>query len=514
MDSGNAEKRSKFLLLLCVSIPSFMINLDGNIVAVSLPSIARALHADFASIEWVISAYTLTFAALVMPAGALSDRYGRKRVLLAGLTLFTLASLACGSAPTAVILNSARACQGVGAALLLSSALALLSAGFQGPGRAAAFAFWGSVIGIGITLGPLAGGVLTQTFGWQWAFYVNVPVGLVMLALSVYAVPESKDPNAATLDIWGSACFAACLFCLTFALISGNHRGWSDTLVLSSLVMSAVLFALFFWVEKRQTRPMLDLRIFRIPTYVGANLAGLTYAAALLTMLTYLPLYFQGGLDVTPISAGVMMLPMAVPLFVVPRIVSRFLDHRLSGRVLLTAGLLIVATGLFALAILAPSFHAGPMMVWMTVCGIGAGILNGETAKVGLSVIPHERAGMAAGVGGTVRFAGIVVGFAALGALLYQRVANALARAMPDLHSGSMRQVSELVVSGNISGAAHFHDGAVPAVLASFGAGYQALFGAAACVAVLGAIASWTLVRPTVVGDVAPSRAVAAAHIE
>jgi EmrB/QacA subfamily drug resistance transporter len=514
MTTGQSLRQSRLLLLLCVSVPSFMINLDGNIVAVSLPSIARALHADFASIEWVISAYTLPFAALVMPAGALADRFGRKRILLIGLAFFTLASLACGASPTAAILNTARAVQGVGAALLLSAALALLSAAFQGPGRAAAFAFWGSVIGIGITLGPLVGGVLTQTLGWEWAFYVNVPVGAVMFALSVFAVPESKDPDSAKLDWWGFGFLASSLFLLTYALISGNHRGWSDRLVVTSLTWSVALFGAFIVVEKKQARPMLDLAFFKVPTYVGANLAGLTYAAALLTMLTFLPLYFQGGMDISPIAAGLMMLPMALPLFVVPRIVSRYLDHRFSGRALLTIGLGLVSLGLTALAVLASGFHAAPMMAWMAVAGIGAGILNGETAKVGLSVIPPSRAGMAAGVGGTVRFAGIVVGFAALGALLYQKVASTLVRALPCLSPGQLHAATGDVVAGNLHAAAQLGAGAMSVMVDSFASGYQWVFGAAALVAAFGALASWTLVAPVIMGEVSPSRATAVAGIE
>lgn len=503
MTSG-FSRDSKLLLLLCVSVPSFMINLDGNIVAVSLASIAKALHADFASVEWVISAYTLTFAAMVMPAGGLSDRFGRKRVLMAGVALFTAASLACGAATTATLLNMARAVQGLGAALLLSAALALLSAGFQGPGRAAAFAFWGSVIGIGITLGPLAGGLITQTLGWQWAFYVNVPVGILMLALSAYAVPESRDPDAAKVDVPGSVSLALSLFLLTFALISGNHRGWLDRWVVLSLVGSVVLFCIFIVVEKRHTRPMLDLAFFRLPTYVGANLAGFAYAAALLTMLTYLPLYFQGGMRVSPLTAGVMMLPMAVPLFVVPRIVARYLDPRFSGRALLTAGLCIVGAGMMALAVFAPLFRPAPMLCAMVVCGMGAGILNGQTAKVGLSVIPPARAGMAAGVGGTVRFSGIVVGFAGLGALLYRTVAASLSRDVPGLGVAGLHQLGELVVSGDLSGAELAHPGVQAAILASFGAGYQFLFVAAGCMAACGAAASWWLVVPHIVSPMAP----------
>lgn len=497
-------RNSKLLLLLCVSVPSFMINLDGNIVAVSLASIAKALHANFASIEWVISAYTLTFAALVMPAGGLSDRFGRKRVLLAGLALFTLASFACGAAGTVVALNIARAVQGLGAALLLSAALALLSAGFQGPGRAAAFAFWGSVIGVGITLGPLAGGVITQILGWQWAFYVNVPVGIVMFLLSAYVVPESKDPDAAKLDVAGSVSLALSLFLLTFALISGNHRGWLDHWVALSLVGAMAFFAVFLVVEKRQTRPMLDLAFFRIPTYIGANLAGFSYAAALLTMLTYLPLYFQGGLHVTPIAAGAMMLPMAVPLFIVPRIVSRYLDPRFSGRALLTGGLTLVSIGMDVLGFLAPTFQSAPMLCAMVVCGVGAGILNGQTAKVGLSVIPPARAGMAAGVGGTVRFSGIVVGFAGLGALLYRSVTASLFHTVPGLGATELHALGELVVAGDLPAAAKFHSGIWDALVVSFGAGYQAVFFTAGLVAALGAAASWWLVVPTIVSPSVP----------
>lgn len=483
-----------------------MINLDGNIVAVSLPSIAHALHADFASIEWVISAYTLTFAALVMPAGALSDRFGRKRILLIGLALFTVASLACGAAWSAVVLNVARAVQGVGAALLLSAALALLSHGFQGPGRASAFAFWGSVIGIGITLGPLAGGVITQTLGWAWAFYVNVPVGIGIFVLTLLTVTESKDPGSARLDIWGSVFFAVSLFLLTFALISGNHRGWSDQVVVTAIVSAVALFAVFVVSQKRQQRPMLDLRFFRVPTYIGANLAGLAYASALLTMLTFLPLYFQGGMQDTPIAAGLMMLPMAIPLFVVPRIVARYLDHRFSGRALLTIGLLITGAGLLVLALCAPLLQPGPMMGAMVICGVGAGILNGETAKVGLSVIPPDRAGMAAGVGGTVRFAGIVLGFAALGALLYARVAGILASAFPGLDARTVHAVSDLVVAGNLAGAVRISPALSSVVTDTFASGYQAVFLAGSIITAFGALATWTLV--------APHRVSAAEHTE
>ncbi len=480
----------KLLVLLSVSIPSFMINLDSNIVAVSLPSIAASLHADFAASEWVINAYTLTFASLVMPAGALADRYGRKRTLLAGLALFTFASLICGVAPSVSILNAARAAQGVGAAFQLSAALAILSHSFRGAERARAFAFWGSVIGFAITLGPVAGGLITQTVGWKWAFYLNVPVGVAIMAIVLGSARESRDPEAARLDAPGLLSFSASLFLLTLGLISGGHRGWTSAPVLGELVGAAGLFAAFLILEARQSRPMLDLRIFRHRTYVGANITSLTFAACFLTMLTFLPLYFQGGLRASPIRAGLLMLPMAIPLFAMPRLVSAHIAHRLSGRALLTIGLSLVSIGLLWMALAAPSLRYDSMLAGMLVAGCGAGILNGETPKVSMTVIPPERAGMASGVGGTIRFSGIVIGFAALGAVLYQHVASVIGAGLGPEHSAAASALARAVASGKLAAG-----GDVALATRAFGSGYEAMLLAAASVTTLATAISWLCVR-------------------
>jgi MFS family permease len=223
-----SAKRQALLVLICTSAPSFMLQLDANIVSVSLPAIAHSLNAGFAGIEWVITAYMLSFASLLMPAGALADRFGRKRLLITGLSVFTLASFVCGAVPNLTVLIAARALQGAGAAMQLSSALATLSHAFQGEARARAFAFWGSVVGIGIASGPVVGGLITQGFGWEWAFYVNLPIGIALIALIVKVIESSKDPAAVRLDLPGVACFAGALFLTTLALIEGNHRGWAD----------------------------------------------------------------------------------------------------------------------------------------------------------------------------------------------------------------------------------------------------------------------------------------------
>ena len=484
----------RFLILLCVSIPSFMINLDSNIVAVSLSSIAHSLKADFADIEWVISAYTLTFASFVMPAGALADRFGRKRILLLGLSLFTLASFICGAAPNVNALNAARALQGLGAALLLSAALATLSHSFRGPQRASAFAFWGSVIGIAISLGPVVGGFITQHFGWEWAFYINVPIGVALIALVLRTLRESRDPQAGSVDIPGVVTFSGSLFLLTLALISGNHQGWDNTQVHLEMLGALLLFAIFLWVESRQQRPMMDLSIFRKPTYVGACIAGLAYAASLLTMLSYLPIFFQSGLDYSPQNAGLLMLPLAVPLFVVPRITAGYLTHRFSGRALLTVGLLIISVGMLWLGIAAPGFKYSAMLGGLLLAGTGAGILNGETAKVAMSAIPPERAGMASGISGTVRFSGIVVGFATLGAILFHQVGASVASGLPSATLADSIALTRSIAAGDLSSGA--------LALTSFGAGYQAILLVASGLAFSAAALVWLLVRNA---DTAPN---------
>ena len=391
-------------VLLCASGVSFMIMLDSNIVAVSLPSIARDLNATFADIEWVVSAYVLTFAAFLMPSGALADRYGRRRMLVVGLAVFVLASLLCGLASSALVLNAARALQGVGAAIELSAALAVLGHAFQGAERAKAFGFWGTVVGVAVAVGPLVGGLITSTLGWRFAFFVNLPVGAALIWLAVEAIEESRDPEAQRLDVAGMLSFGGGLFCLIWALIGANRVGWSAEETLAKLLASAVLFALFVAAELMQERPMVDFALFRKRTFLGASFAMLGFAASAQVMMTYLPLYLQNVFALSPAAAGLGMLPFALPLFLCPRIAAS-LSNRISGRDLLALGLAIVAIGNLATAAMVAAHLAyGFVAIGMLITGCGAGLLNGETAKVSMSVIPPERGGMASGISGTLAF--------------------------------------------------------------------------------------------------------------
>jgi EmrB/QacA subfamily drug resistance transporter len=499
--------KQALLVLICTSAPSFMLQLDANIVSVSVPAIARSLGTSFAGIEWVVTAYMLSFASLLMPAGALADRFGRKKLLIIGLSVFTFASLLCGSAPNLPVLIAARALQGAGAAMQLSSALATLSHAFQGAARARAFSFWGSVVGIGIACGPVVGGLITQGFGWEWAFYINLPIGLALIALIVRVIETSRDPDAMRLDVPGVACLGGALFLATLGLIEGNHRGWNDRGIVAELSGALVLFALFIVVELRQARPMLDLAYFRKPTYLGANVAQLAFSAGLLTMLTFIPIFLQSGLGYGSAAAGLMMLPMVVPLFLVPRIVTRHLAHRYSGRALLTAGLSIVCLGLFLFALVVGQRAYGPIIAGMLLTGIGAGLLNGETTKVGMTVIPKERSGMASGVSGTMRFSGLVIGIAALGAVLYGRVTSAIAGALPGLPAAERLRLVRDITAGDLSGKGIAGDTIMLKELAptSFASGYQALFLSAALFMLVAAILTWRLVSAAETPPVAAS---------
>lgn len=492
------ERYRPLLVLICASAPSFMLQLDTNIVAVSLPSIGASLKADFAGIEWVVTAYTLSFASLLLPAGALADRFGRKRILMIGLGLFTTSSFFCSAAPNLAALITARAFQGAGAAMQLSAALATMSSFFKGDERARAFAFWGSVVGAGMAMGPIVGGLITQTFGWEWAFYVNIPVGLFTLALVAVVVADSKDPDAVRFDLPGVSTFSAFLFLITLALISGNHDGWTSPHILAEGLGALLFLALFIIAEKRAAHPMVDFAFFRRPTFLGANVAQFTFAAGLLTMLTFMPIYFQHAVGLSPRQSGLAMLSMALPLFFVPRIVTAHLAHHLTGRMLLTAGLALVSLGLAFIALVTGGDYRW-MLVGMLIAGLGAGLLNGETTKVGMTVIPPERAGMASGISGTMRFAGFVIGFAALGVALFSRISSDITVALPAVDSAARLGFIREVVSGNLSGGG-LTSTATPALralaLESFTRGYATLFAVAAALCLIATILTWWLVRP------------------
>lgn len=493
----------KLRMLLCCAGAPFLIMLDTNIVAVSLPSIARDLKGGFTDVEWVVSAYILPFAALLMPAGALADRLGRRRMLILGLSIFTFASFLCGAAPDLLTLNAARAWQAVGAALQLTSSLAVVAQGFEAHERARVYAIWGTVMGMAPPLGPIVGGLVTSYLGWRWAFYINLPLGAGLIALALTSVGESRDPKASGLDYLGIVLFGAGLFSVVWALIDANSVGWESPRTMLRLVVGAILLVAFVFAERRHQRPMIDLSIFRDPTVVGAAVAMLGYAAAAQVMMTILPLYLQDAFVLSPAIAGLAMTPFALPLLIGPSIGGR-LAASMSSRAILCFGLGLVAIGnaIAATAVLIDLAY-WPAAIGMFITGSGAGLLNSETAKAQVSSVPPERAGMASGLASTTRFIGIIAGVAGLGAVL-AGVAEANLRNLgtslvPD-HAVDWHDLSLRIVGGDAQGAlaalpAPIQNALAGAVHASVGAGFGAALIVAAFIAVLSSLASWRLIR-------------------
>lgn len=493
----------KLRMLLCCAGAPFLIMLDTNIVAVSLPSIARDLKGGFTDVEWVVSAYILPFAALLMPAGALADRLGRRRMLLLGLSIFTFASFLCGAAPDLLTLNAARALQAIGAALQLTSSLAVVAQGFETHERARVYAIWGTVMGMAPPLGPIVGGLVTSYLGWRWAFYINLPLGAGLIALALTSVGESRDPKASGLDYPGIVLFGAGLFSVVWALIDANSVGWESPRTILRLVVGAILLVAFVFAERRHPRPMIDLSIFRDPSVVGAAVAMLGYAAAAQVMMTILPLYLQDAFVLSPAIAGLAMAPFALPLLIGPSIGGR-LAASMSSRAILCFGLGLVAIGnaIAATAVLVDLAY-WPAAIGMFITGSGAGLLNSETAKAQVSSVPPERAGMASGLASTTRFIGIIAGVAGLGAVLAgvaeAKLRNLGTSLVPD-HAVDWHDLSLRIVGGDAQGAlaalpVPIQNALAGAVHASVGAGFGVALIVAAFIAVLSSLASWRLIR-------------------
>ncbi len=497
--------QNPLFVLLTGSCGCAMTVLDTNIVAIVLPSIARSLHAGFADIQWVVSIYVLCFAALLLPAGAIADRYGRRRVFLGGIAGFALASLLCGLAPSAPALYLARAAQGVGAAFLLAPALAIIGHAFHDEGaRARAWAIWGGMMGLTMVLAPILGGLVTFALGWRWAFFINLPICAALAMAVLRLVPESRDAAARRLDPAGILSFAAAMFGLIWGIIQSQAQGLFSAPSLAGFAGGICAFAVFLMVETRQAQPMLDLKLFQARRFVGAVLAMFAYAATAQVMATLLPLYLQNGLGRAPLTAGLSMLPFALAMLILPQI-GRRLGRYLSSARILSLGLAITGFGNLLLAFVAAGNHWPLVALAMAVLGSGGGLLNGETQKAIMGAVPRERAGMASGISTTSRFSGILLGFAVLSATLGSIGRAALPPLAPHF--------AALVMAGNAVRAVQLLPPAQQAAaLQTARHGYAAGFSAAMLLAALLAFAASGLVAallrpaPEPAGRTAPVR--------
>jgi len=499
-----ADER-KWWTLAAVCTAVFMLLLDITVVNVALPDIQRSLNSTFSDLQWVVDAYSLTLAAFLLTAGVVGDIYGRREVFGIGLAVFSIASLVCGLSTTPLMLNLARAVQGVGGAVMFATSLALIANAFVGRDRGTAFGIYGAVIGGAVAVGPLIGGAITSGIGWRWIFFVNVPIGVVAIVITFAKIVESKDPRPRRIDWVGFVTFSASLFALVFALVRGNDLGWGSTTIVGLLVASAVLMVIFFINEAKASDPMLDLGLFKIPAFVGLSVAAFTLAASIFAMFLYLTLYIQDDLGYSPLAAGLRFLPMTLVTFFVAFFAGR-LTVRVQSRLLLGTGMVIVTGALLLMGRTDPDSTWTVLLPGFILGGLGIGVVNPVLASGSVSVVQPQRSGMASGANNTFRQVGIATGIAVLGAVFQSQIVSHTSAALGKtgvgvqvLHRGGS-QLRGAMSAGQVREVASSVPGAASqALLDAYRIGFSStlnhLLDLGACVAFVGAVCAFTLVR-------------------
>jgi EmrB/QacA subfamily drug resistance transporter len=416
---------TKWWTLLVACVATFMLLLDVTVVNVALPDIRTELGGTFTDMQWVVDAYALGLATFLLASGSLGDLLGRRMIFAAGIGLFSISSLVCGLADSPGMLNAARGVQGIGAAMMFATSLALIAQEFPPRERGTAIGLWGATTGFAVAVGPVLGGVITEHLGWEWIFFVNVPVGVLAIAATLLRVPEGERDTSARIDWGGLVTFSGALLCLVLALIRGNDEGWGSALIVSLLAASALLLIAFVALELRGRYPMLDLQLFRIPAFTGAQIAAFVLHASMFAMFLYLVIYIQSILGYSPLEAGLRFLPISVLSFVVAPVAGK-LAERLPIRGFLGAGLGLVGIGLLLMSGIDANDDWTTLLPGFIVCGIGIGCTNPPLATAAIGVVEPRRSGAASGINSTFRQVGIATGIAALGALFQARVTDEL----------------------------------------------------------------------------------------
>jgi EmrB/QacA subfamily drug resistance transporter len=458
------DEHRKWWTLVAVAFGLFMIMLDNTVVNVALPSIQRDLKVSVSSLEWVVNAYFLTFAVLMLSGGKLADLVGRRRIFILGLVVFTLSSLACGLATNGETLIAARAVQGVGAALMSPATLSIIAATFPPRQRGMAMGIWVGVSAVALALGPITGGLLAEHADWSWIFFINVPIGALAILAARIVIKETKDTSLEQrLDLPGLASSGAGLLALTYALIEANAKGWTSPEILSLFGVAVVGFAAFIALERRQRAPMLDLSLFRNPTFTGANLTMLLVALSMFGVFFFVSLFVQNILGYSPVEAGASFLPMTLCIIFFAPVAGKLSD-RIGSRLLMSGGMVLVAVSLVLFSLLDETSSFWNLFPALLVGGAGMAMAMTPTTSAAMSSVPVDKAGVGSGVLNSSRQVGGSLGIAIMGAILGSYI-----------HVGPTS----------------------PAFPGQFVDGFQAALHVAAGIAFAAAVVAYTLVRDT-----------------
>ncbi|MGC2486012.1 MAG: MFS transporter [Acidimicrobiales bacterium] len=492
----------KWWTLVVVGAATFMLLLDVTIVTVALPEIQRGLHASFSDVQWVVDAYALTLASLLLTAGSLADRYGRRLLFTIGLVIFTLGSLLCGFAQSPLMLTLSRMAQGVGGAILFSTSLALLAHSFRGKDRGVAFGVWGAITGVAVALGPILGGVITSGINWRAIFLVNIPIGIIAIVITLWQVEESKTPDASRPDWAGFILLTLGLVSLVYGLIRASEQGWGDTGVWVCLGIAVVLLVAFIVTEGRVAHPMFDLSLFRIPTFSGGLAVAFAMNGSLFAMLVYLVLYLQYALGYSALGTGARLLFLSGGTLVSATIAGRLSSH-VPVRWLIGPGLALVGIGLLLMTGLSATTTWTHLILGFVIAGFGSGMVNPPLASTAVGVVRPERSGMASGVNTTFRQIGIAVGIATYGTIFTSTITSGLHSSLAPLHlsAADMNLLVLNVKEGYVSRILHLvppsaHGVVFSGLRSTFANSLNDLFVVSGILALAGALCAFVFIRP------------------
>ena len=459
-----SEESRKWWTLAAVAFGLFMIMLDNTVVNVALPSIARDLHVDLSELEWIVTGYALTFASLMLTGGKLADLMGRRLIFIVGLAVFTLSSLACGLAGSGEVLIGARVVQGAGAALMNPATLSIIAATFPPRQRGTAIGIWAGTAALALAIGPLVGGLLTEHISWNWIFFVNVPIGIIAIAASLILIPESRDESAEQrLDLPGLLTSGIGLFALVYGLIEANTYGWTSGRILGAFAVAVGMLGAFVLLEQHQRIPMLDLSLFKNPTFTGANLAVLLVALALFGVFFFMSLYMQGVLGYSAVQAGAAFLPMTILIMLTAPIAGRSTD-RFGSRWLITVGMVLLAVQLLYFSRLGVQESYWTLFPAMIIGGFAIAMVMTPSAAAAVRALPVDKSGVGSAVLNAFRQVGGSMGIAFLGAIMAHQIG--------DLQGPAVFQNKQLFVDA-----------------------LSTALTVAAAIAVLGAVVSFVLIR-------------------
>jgi len=489
----------KWLVLGAVCLAAVMMPLSFTGPSVALPAIGADLGGSPAALAWVLNAFILAVGSTVMAAGALADLHGRKRMFRIGLILFALTSLGTALAPSLPVLALVRAAQGVAGALAMVGGIAAMAQEFEGAARTRAYSVLGTSFGIGLAFGPIVAGVLVEAFGWRSVFALSVLLALLVLAVGVPRLTESRDPDAKSFDGFGMAGFTAMLLLLTLAIMQGPQSGWSSGIVIALFAGAAAMLVAFLMIERAQARPMLDVSLFTYPRFLAVQSLPVATAYSFVVLLVLIPTRFIGveGLDAS--QTGLMLMPLCAPMAVIPFVGALF-TRWVSAGVLSGLGLILGAAGLVLLSRVAPGAPLAAFVLPLVMIGVGAAIPWGLMDDLAVSVVPKERAGMATGIFGTMRVAGEAIAIAVTSAVLLALSQSGLREKAGGLGEDAILAAANRVVGGSLAEAASAAGRDASVLRQVYGEAFSTTMLVLAAITLLAAVVAIAFVRRHEVG--------------